>query len=60
MIEKIMNKKAKVKHVDSDPHLVRRRCASVKKIKDMLGFEAKVTVEEGTRKYIQYLLEGKI
>ncbi|MEO8665239.1 MAG: SDR family NAD(P)-dependent oxidoreductase [Ignavibacteria bacterium] len=60
MIEKILGKKAKVKHVDSDPHLVRRRCASTKKIKDMLGFEAQVSAEEGTKKYIQYLLEGKI
>lgn len=60
LIEKLLGKKAKVKHVSSDPHLVKRRCASVKKIKDKLGFEAKVTVEEGTQKYIRYLLEGKI
>jgi hypothetical protein len=25
----------------------------------MLGFEPQVTVEEGTIKYVQYLLEGK-
>lgn len=60
LIEKHLGKKAKVKHVDADPHLVKRRCASTKKIKDMLGFEAKVSVEEGTKKYIKYLLEGKI
>jgi len=60
LIEKHIGKKAKVKHVDSDPHLVRRRCSSVKKIKDMLGFEPEVTVEEGTIKYIQHLREGKI
>jgi len=60
LIEKLLGKKAKVKYVDSDPHLVRRRCASIKKINDQLGFEPKVNVEEGTKKYIQYLLEGKI
>lgn len=60
LIEKLLGKKAKVKYVDSDPHLVRRRCASIKKISEQLGFEAKVSVEEGTQKYIQYLLEGKI
>lgn len=60
LIEKLLGKKAKVRHVDSDPHLVRRRCASINKISEQLGFEPKVTVEEGTKKYIRYLLEGKI
>ena len=60
LIEKLLGKKAKVKYVDSDPHLVRRRCASIKKINEQLGFIPEVTVEEGTKKYIQYLLEGKI
>lgn len=60
LIEKLLGKKAKVRHIDSDPHLVRRRCSSIKKINEMLGFNPKVTVEEGTRKYIQFLLEGKI
>lgn len=60
LIEKLLGKKAKVKYVDSDPHLVRRRCASIKKINEQLGFIPVVTVEEGTKKYIQYLLEGKI
>ncbi len=60
LIENLLGKKAKVRHVDSDPHLVRRRCASINKISEQLGFEPKVTVEEGTKKYIRYLLEGKI
>ncbi|MBS1552717.1 MAG: NAD-dependent epimerase/dehydratase family protein [Bacteroidetes bacterium] len=60
LIEKLLGKKAKVKHVDSDPHLVRRRCSSIEKIKTQLGFEPEISVEEGTVKYIQYLLEGKI
>jgi UDP-glucose 4-epimerase len=60
LIEKHLGKKAKVKHIDTDPHLVRRRCASIEKINRDLGFEPKVNVEEGTIKYIQYLLEGKI
>lgn len=60
LIEKLLNKKAKVKYEDSDPHLVQRRCASLEKISKKLGFAPTVTVEEGTKRYIQYLLEGKI
>jgi len=60
LIEKMLGKKAKVKHVESDPHLVRRRCASIEKARKMLGFEPSVTVEEGTKRYIDYLLKGKI
>lgn len=60
LIEKHLGKKAKVKYVESDPHLVRRRCASIKKIQKDLGFKPEVSAEEGTIKYIKYLLEGKI
>ena len=60
LIEKMLAKKAKVKHIESDPHLVRRRCASIEKARKMLGFEPSVSVEEGTKRYINYLLKGKI
>ncbi|MBK9332848.1 MAG: SDR family NAD(P)-dependent oxidoreductase [Ignavibacteria bacterium] len=60
LIEKLLGKKASVKYVDSDPHLVRRRCSSIEKIKTQLGFEPVVTVEEGTKKYIDHLIKGKI
>jgi len=60
IIEKLMSKKAKIKYIAEDPHLVRRRCASIEKIKTMLGFEPTIDVEEGARRYIQYLLQGKI
>ncbi|MBL8007251.1 MAG: SDR family NAD(P)-dependent oxidoreductase [Ignavibacteria bacterium] len=60
LIEKHLNKKAKVKHIDSDPHLVKRRCASIDKIRNDLGFSPQINVEEGTVKYIKYLLEGKV
>lgn len=60
IIEKLMSKKAKIKYVSEDPHLVRRRCASIEKIKTMLGFEPTIDVEEGARRYIRYLLQGKI
>ncbi len=60
LIEKMLGKKALVKHVESDPHLVRRRCASIEKAKKMLGFEPTISVEEGTKRYIDYLLKGKI
>ena len=60
VIETLLGKKARVKHIEADPHLVKRRCASIEKISDMLGFEPKIDVQEGTRRYINYLLEGKI
>jgi UDP-glucose 4-epimerase len=60
LIERYLNKKARVKHIPTDPHLVKRRCASIKKITDMLGFEPKIVVEEGTKRYVEYLLAGKI
>jgi UDP-glucose 4-epimerase len=60
LIEKMLGKQAKVRHIESDPHLVRRRCASIEKARKMLGFEPSVTVEEGTRRYIDFLLKGKI
>ena len=60
LIEKLLDKKALVKRVESDPHLVRRRCSSIEKIRKMLGFEPQVEVEEGTRRYIDYLIKGKV
>ena len=60
LIEKYLGRKAKVKHVESDPHLVKRRCASIEKIKNMLGFEPTVSIEEGTKLYVEYLTEGKV
>ena len=60
LIEKNLNKKARVKYIEADPHLVKRRCASIEKIKKLLGFEPMITVEQGTRRYIEFLLKGKI
>lgn len=60
VIEAKLGKKAVVRHVETDPHLVRRRCASIEKIRSMLGFEPAVTVEEGTERYVKHLLEGKV
>lgn len=60
LIERQLNKKAKVKNVESDPHLVKRRCASIEKAKKMLRFKPTISVEEGTKRYIDCLLAGKI
>ncbi len=60
LIERLLNKKAKVKNVESDPHLVKRRCASIEKAKKMLRFKPTISVEEGTKRYIDCLLAGKI
>ncbi len=60
IIERYMGKKAKVKNIPKDPHLVTRRCSSIKKIREMLGFEPKISIEEGTKLYIDHLLKGKV
>lgn len=60
LIERLMGKRARVRHVESDPHLVRRRCASIEKIRSQLGFEPQVDLETGTQRYIDSLLAGKI
>jgi len=60
LLERLMGKKAKVKYIEADPHLVRRRLASLEKIQKMLGFKPQVQIEEGAKKYIDYLLAGKI
>ena len=60
LIESNLGKKAKVKYVESDPHLVKRRCSSIEKIQSMLGFKPSIDIKEGARRYVHYLLEGKI
>jgi UDP-glucose 4-epimerase len=60
LLERLMGKKAKVKYIEADPHLVRRRLASLEKIQKMLGFKPRIQIEEGAKKYIDYLLAGKI
>ena len=59
LIEKRLGKKARVKHIENDPHLVKRRCASIKKIKKLLGFEPEISVEEGVDRYVNALLNGE-
>lgn len=60
LIEKFLGKKAKVKYEENDPHLVKRRCSSIEKAKRLLNYYPSISVEEGTKRYINYLLEGKI
>lgn len=55
MLFEKMGKKVEVKFTPYDEHLVKRRVASTKKIKKMLGFEPKVKIEEGVEKYINAL-----
>ncbi len=60
MIEKRIGKKANLKHTKSDPHLVRRRCASIAKISKQLAYRPTVGVEEGVNRYASALLDGKL
>ncbi len=60
IIEKYLGKKAKIRFETSDPHLVKRRCSSIKKAETLLGFKPSIDVEEGTKRYVIHLLEGNI
>ena len=60
LIEKYLNKKAKIKNIPTDPHLVKRRSASTEKISEKLGFKHDIEVEEGTKRYVNFLTKGLI
>ncbi|MEO0190403.1 MAG: SDR family NAD(P)-dependent oxidoreductase [candidate division WOR-3 bacterium] len=55
LLFKKMNKTVPVKFIPYDEHLVKRRASSTKKIKEMLGFEPKISLEEGIERYIHAL-----
>lgn len=55
LIFKKMGKSVPVERVEYDAHLVRRRQASTEKIRRMLGFVPRVTLEEGIERYIRAL-----
>jgi len=60
LIEECLGKKAKIKYCESDPHLVKRRCSSIEKIKRALEFHPSIDIKEGTKRYVDFLIKGKI
>ncbi|HEV8432958.1 MAG TPA: SDR family NAD(P)-dependent oxidoreductase [Thermoanaerobaculia bacterium] len=55
MIFDEMGRSVPVHRLELDKHLVRRRQASTKKIREMLGFVPSVDVREGVRRYVASL-----
>ncbi len=50
----IMQRKVEIRYAPQDLNLVRRRLSSTKKAKVDLGFEAKITLEEGLRSFLAW------
>lgn len=55
MLFNIMGKTVPVERIPYDEHLVRRRRCSIKKAKKVLGFEPKIMLDEGIRRYVDAL-----
>jgi len=60
MIFEAMGKTVPVERLEYDSHLVRRRLASTKRIRERLGFVPAITVREGVRRYVDALSAGKV
>jgi nucleoside-diphosphate-sugar epimerase len=56
MIFAEMGQSVPVERLEFDKHLVRRRQASTRKIREKLGFVPRVTVAEGLKRYVDALL----
>ncbi|MBC8873992.1 MAG: SDR family NAD(P)-dependent oxidoreductase [Planctomycetes bacterium] len=55
MLFRKMGKSVPVEYLPDDEHLVRRRQCSTKKIRQMLGFAPRVSLEEGIERYIHHM-----
>lgn len=58
-LEKVVGQELPCVFIPQDINLVKTRQGSTKKAKELLGFEAKVGVEEGLRKYYEWRLANK-
>jgi nucleoside-diphosphate-sugar epimerase len=52
---KIMNKEVEIEYISEDSQKVTRRKSRTEKIKNLLGFEPIINVDEGLKRYIDYL-----
>jgi len=59
MLFEAMGKTVPVEFIDQDEHLVRRRQSSTQKIRDMLGFDPRVPLKEGIRRYVEAMTQGR-
>lgn len=59
IIMNMVQYKLPVEYIPNDINLVKNRRCSTEKAKNLLGFEAQVSVEEGIRKYYEWRLQSK-
>ena len=57
LVEETMNKKAHIKHFPERPGDPRVLYASAQKAKEVLGWQAQVSLEEGVRKTVEYFMK---
>ena len=60
MIEKVMEKKAKVKHIGRQQGDVTHTWSNIDKAKNELGYEPEVSIEEGIRKHVEWFSKTHI
>lgn len=59
IIENTVNKKAKVKYVDPAPGDVPLTIADISKARSLAGFEPRISIEEGIRRFVRWYRENK-
>ena len=59
IIAKTLNVKAKIKQLPMQPGDVDRTYADVSKAKELIGYEPKVTFEEGIERFVSWYKENK-
>ena len=59
VVENLLRKKAKIKNVPTPPTELPITYADVSKAKEMLGYEPKVKIEEGMKRFIEWYQENK-
>jgi UDP-glucuronate 4-epimerase len=59
VVEKAVGRKAKIKQYPEQEGDVPVTCASIDKAKNMLGWEPKVSIEEGMKKFVEWYKKNK-
>ena len=54
-IEQVTDKKARIKKLPKQPGDVEKTWANIVKAKELLGWQQKTKIEEGLRKYVEWL-----
>jgi len=60
LLEEIIGRKAKIKHIGDQKGDVKNTMASIEKSKRLLGYKPKVTIEDGLKKYVDWVSKVKV